>query len=171
MIPIQDQIAEIVIDYYAQFPDSMREDILHTQEVVAYTHMIALGEGLSEERLVLMECAAWMHDIGCPRSKDIYGNSLPVNQQSVGGEVCEELLHDFVPLSSFAKRWIIDVVKSHHQAQSATKLAFEPLFEADLIANLLSGYHEREKAQMLFDTLVTTDSGKRLFRGLNLIKG
>lgn len=164
MIPFQDQIAQIVIDYYAQFPQWMRDDILHTQEVVAYTRMIALAEGMEGDQLALMESAAWMHDIGCPRSKEIHGNSLPVNQQSVGRDVCSELLRDFEPLDGESKEWIASVVATHHQLSHARSLHFEPLFEADLIVNLLSGYHKRENADQLYNTMMSTESGKTLFR-------
>ena len=64
-----DVVARIVIDYYAKFPNSMRSDIIHTQEVVSYTRLISVGENMDEHKIDMLECAAWLHDIGCPRSK------------------------------------------------------------------------------------------------------
>lgn len=162
----KDSIARVVIDYYAKFPHLMREDILHTQEVVSYTRLIAIGEGLSEERVELLECAAWLHDIGCPRSKEIYGNSMPVNQQQVGREVTSQLLANIDTFSTSEKEWLADVVGTHHQYKHALSLDFMPLFEADLIANSLSGYHNPEKAKHLFSTLMKTVTGRALFQTL-----
>ena len=49
---------------------------------------------MDEQKTDILECAAWLHDIGCPRSKELYGNSLPVNQQNVGKEVTVEILKE-----------------------------------------------------------------------------
>lgn len=163
---IKDYIANQVIEYYAQFPQSMREDILHTQEVVSYTHLIAVGEGLNSEEVEMLEIAAWLHDIGCPRSKELYGNSLPANQQQVGREVTQELLSTVAVFTYEQKQWLADIVGSHHQADKAEELNFQPLFEADLITNLLSGYYARDKADHLYHTLMKTTAGRKLFRTL-----
>ncbi len=162
---IQDIVAEIVVRYYSQFK-SMHEDLTHTQEVVTYTRMIAIEERLPDAEVAMLEAAAWLHDIGCPRSKEIFGNSLPSNQQRVGREVTYELLHADDRISTRQRDWLIDVVGSHHQIKSSTALRFTPLFEADLIVNILSGYYEREKADHLFDTMMTSNGGKKLFRTL-----
>ncbi len=161
---MKDAIAQLVIEYYSRYPEWMRDDILHTQEVVSYTRLIAIGEGMSESDVAMQEAAAWLHDIGCPRSKELYGNSLPVNQQNIGSVVAAELLKDLDGITIDQKSWLADVVGTHHQFTKSQQLGFAPLFEADLIVNLLSGYHPRENAQHLYDTLMITESGKRLFK-------
>ncbi len=161
---MKDLIANIVIEYYSHFPELMREDILHTQEVVCYTHLIAVGENIPTIEVDLLEAAAWLHDIGCPRSKEIYGNSLPENQQSVGRIVASDLLAKVDILNNDEKRWIIDVVASHHQFSKVEELGFSPLFEADLIVNILSGYHPRHKSQHLYQTMMRSTTGKKLFK-------
>ncbi|MCC8093916.1 MAG: hypothetical protein LIP05_00240 [Tannerellaceae bacterium] len=62
------------------------------------------------------------------------------------------------------KQWLVDVVGSHHQFRAVRELRFEPLFEADLIVNLLEGYYPKEKTRHLYDTLTVTESGRKLFR-------
>ncbi|MFR9661923.1 MAG: HD domain-containing protein, partial [Rikenellaceae bacterium] len=130
---------------------------MHTQEVASYARLIAAGEGMAEDEIALHEIAAWLHDIGCPRSKEIYGNSLPQNQQSVGREVAAGLLANVDSLSHEQKFWLVDVVGSHHQFKSAQELHFEPLFEADLIVNILSGYYPKESAEKMFQSMMKTD--------------
>ncbi len=159
-------IANIVINYYSRYPERMREDILHTQEVVVYTHLIAKGEKIPDIEIELLVAAAWLHDIGCPRSKEIYGNTLPENQQNIGRSITADLLHSVDSLSEIEKQWLVDVVGAHHQFSNVAKLGFMPLFEADLIVNLLSGYHPREKAQMLYDTMMVSQTGRALFKTL-----
>ncbi len=161
---MKDLVANIVIKYYSRYPESMRGDILHTQEVASYTRLIALGENVPTIEIDLLEAAAWLHDIGCPRSKEIYGNSLPENQQSVGRTVTADLLASVEVLNSAEKQWLADVVGTHHTFSRVSELGFGPLFEADLIVNILSGYHPREKAQHLFDTMMVSETGKSLFK-------
>lgn len=160
---IINDIANLVIKYYSKYPSIMREDILHTQEVVSYTRMVAIGEGLSQKEVDMQEIAAWLHDIGCPRSKEIYGNSLPQNQQRVGKDVARELLEDITYLTEDEKEWIMNVVGTHHQFAESQRLSFTPLFEADLIVNILSGYYKKEQAENLYKTLITSKTGKCLF--------
>lgn len=159
-----DNIAEMVVRYYAQFPELKRDDVLHTQEVVSYTRMIAVGEEMTDKKVALLEIAAWLHDIGCPRSKELYGNSLPVNQQNVGREVTLELLEPINELTHNEKQWLADVVGTHHQYPKAVELDFLPLFEADMIVNCLSEYHSKEKHQHLLNTMIKTATGRELFR-------
>ncbi len=162
-----DAVAQKVIEYYAKYSTTAHEDILHTQEVVCYTRLIALGcDDRTELGLDMIECAAWLHDIGCPRSKEIYGNSRPENQQSVGRVVAKEILDEIECIDNNFKHWLVDVVGTHHQANKAEELEFQSLFEADLIVNILSGYYAREKAPQLYTKLMKSDSGKRLFERL-----
>ncbi|MFI3321425.1 MAG: hypothetical protein R3Y50_02740 [Rikenellaceae bacterium] len=165
---IKDTIAQMVITYYAKYP-SMREDILHTQEVVSYTRLIATGEGLDSKSVDMLEMAAWLHDIGCPEAKEIYGNSLPVSQQIVGRIETDKLLSNISTLTPEQKSWLSNVVGTHHQHRSANEFKFMPLFEADIIANFLSGYYEMTQAQHYYNRLIGSNSGKMLFRTLVLL--
>ncbi len=153
----------MVMDYYSNYPHLMREDILHTQEVVSYTRMIAIGEGLSAEEVDMQEIAAWLHDIGCPLSKEIHGNSLPVNQQRVGREVARQLLEDVDELTFEDKLWLENVVGTHHEFKMSKLYNFTPLFEADLIANMLSGYYNEEQAERLAKNAIISATGMRLY--------
>ncbi|MDO5570476.1 MAG: HD domain-containing protein [Bacteroidales bacterium] len=165
MKKIKDELSQIVVDYYSKYP-SAHQDILHTMEVVFYARMISIGEGWPENKIEDIEMAALLHDIGCPLSKEIYGNSLPVNQQNVGREVANQLLKNISSLSDSQSKWLEDVVGTHHQFKHASELGFLPLFEADLIVNILSGYYKKERTEHFFDKLMTTKSGKKLFKTL-----
>ena len=75
---INDRLADLVISYYAEFPN-FHEDILHTQEVACYPRIIASGEGISPIEVALLYVPAWMLDIGCSGSKDTYDSSIAYN--------------------------------------------------------------------------------------------
>ncbi|WP_072530206.1 HD domain-containing protein [Bacteroides ilei] len=169
LTPIKNALEQKVTEYYINNAPAI-EQILHTQSVAAYTRLIAYGEGWDQHQTDLIEIAAWLHDIGCPNARKLYGNSLPAHQESEGKKLVEEWLKNETGLTAEEKVWLADVVGTHHQYPSAVKLHFSPLFEADLIVNLVEGYYKMDKAQHLFDTMMITPTGKKLYAALFLTK-
>ncbi|MDL2277938.1 hypothetical protein LJC57_05025 [Parabacteroides sp. OttesenSCG-928-G07] len=159
---IKDKIAQRVISYYAE-QEYADKHILHTQAVANYTRLIAVENGADQYAADLQEIAAWFHDIGCPIAYKTYGNTLPEHQQKAGKQITTEWLSNETGLTETDKEWIAQVVGTHHQFHSAKALHFEPLFEADLIVNILEGHFERERAKSLYEKLVTTKAGRNLF--------
>lgn len=167
LIALKDRLIQQVTAYYLCNEPAI-EQIVHTQSVAAYTRLIALGEEQDKDQCTLLETAAWLHDIGCPNARRIYGNSLPAHQESEGAKLTADWLKDETSLTDEQKEWLIQVVGSHHQFSSAKKFQFEPLFEADLIVNLTEGYYERSKARHLYETMMTTQTGRKLYEALFL---
>ena len=166
----KDMIVRRVIAYYVDHPP-VNEQIVHTQAVASYTRLIAIGEGLDAHQVDLLEMAAWMHDIGCPKAREIYGNSLPPHQEKEGRILVNEWLLDEPELTAEEKVWLADVVGSHHHFAAAQKLHFESLFEADLIVNLWEGYYKLEHANSYYEKMMVTETGRRLFSDFFLRKG
>lgn len=164
---LKDRIARRVTEFYIAYPPAL-EQITHTQTVAAYTRLIAVGEGWGGDRLELVETAAWLHDIGCPAARRLYGNSLPVHQQEEGRRLVEEWLRDEAGLTAVEKEWLAAVVGSHHRFDAAHELHFEPLFEADLIVNMAEGYYQLSQAAHFYDKMLTTATGRSLFHALFL---
>lgn len=142
--------------------------IAHTQAVIDYTERIAELEGLPERRIFLLKTAALLHDVGCPAARAAHGKSLPPYQEAEGERIVRALLPEYPEFTAEEADFLARVVGSHHRVGPAKELHFEPLFEADLIVNLLEGYYERDKAAFYRDKMVTTASGRRVF---NLVFG
>ncbi len=164
---LKDRLAWRVTDFYIANPPAL-EQITHTQAVAAYTRLIATGEGWEGGQIELVEMAAWLHDIGCPAARRLYGDSLPVHQQEEGRKLAEEWLRDEGGLTEEEKGWLADVVGSHHRMDTARKLHFEPLFEADLIVNMAEGYYQLSQAAHFYKKMVTTRTGRSFFKALFL---
>ncbi|GAB1359261.1 hypothetical protein MASR1M31_10420 [Porphyromonadaceae bacterium] len=49
-----------VLDYYMKHNDGTSQ-VIHTQSVVSYTGLIAVGEKLDQHVVNLLEISAWMH--------------------------------------------------------------------------------------------------------------
>jgi uncharacterized protein len=157
---LKDDVMRRVIEYYAE------EDVLqiaHTQCVANYTYIIARGEGRTERDVVLLEIAAWMHDIGCPSARQKYGNSLPVNQQTEGRSITQEWFEGTDVLTADEREWLADVVGTHHECAEARRLGAEPLYEADVIVNVLEGYYKMEQAGHLYDTVIRSKTGRDMY--------
>ena len=150
---------EVIGIYAAEDP----LQIAHTQAVIDYTERIAELEGLPERRIFLLKTAALLHDIGCPAARAAHGKSLPPYQEAEGERIVRELLPKYPEFTAAEADYLARVVGSHHRIGPAKELGFEPLFEADLIVNLLEGYYERAKAAFYRDKMVTTASGRRVF--------
>ncbi len=150
---------EVVAIYAGEDP----LQIAHTQAVADYTERIAELEGLPERRIFLLKTAALLHDAGCPAARAAHGKSLPPYQEAEGERIVRELLPKHSGFTAEEAGWIARVVGSHHRIGPAKELHFEPLFEADLIVNLLEGYYERARAEFYRDKMVTTASGRKVF--------
>jgi hypothetical protein len=161
-----DTIALRVVEYYAEH-EPIGEQIVHTQSVAHFTRLIAKGEGMPARDCELQEIAAWLHDIGCPPSREKYGDSKPPHQECEGKALAHEWLDGDPNFTGEEANWLADAVGGHHRVTEAKRLGFEPLYEADLIVNLFEGYYAPEMAQRFVDSgAVSTATGQMLFRKL-----
>lgn len=146
----------------AYFSEVESQQIPHTLNVAYFTRIIARNENESEHRIILLETAAMLHDIGCPISKKKYGNSLPVNQEKEGRIIATEMLATETWLSIEEKEWIAEVVGTHHRRKFADELNYGAVFDADIIVNTLEGYYPAAKADTYYKMLFT-DTGRIIF--------
>lgn len=155
-----------ISEYYA------KEDItqlLHTTNVVFYTTLIATNEKYSEHQIQLLEAAALLHDIGCPNARKLYGKSLPIYQETEGKKLVPDFVKQITTFTSQDKEWLANVVGTHHQQNQAKALHFEPLYEADMIVNILEGYYPIINVTSYYKAMMT-NSGKKLFVNIFNIK-
>ncbi len=137
------KIATQVIDYYGENPP-VASQIMHTQSVAHFTHLISCGENLDSEKTELLEIAAWLHDIGCPPAMAKYGNSTPPHQEAEGKILVHQWLDNNDYFTETETKYLADVVGGHHRLSEALRLDFMPLFEADIIVNLFEGYYKSD---------------------------
>ncbi len=154
-----------VIEYFALTDLSQ---ITHTESVHNFTRLLACLEGYDEHRQLLLEMAALLHDIGCPNAKSNYGNTHASNQEKEGALLAKQLLQSYL-IDEDDKQNIVKAVGLHHHYKELKQMGFELLAEADLIVNLLEGYYPMQQAETLFTTMVSSKSGKVLYRNMFLL--
>lgn len=153
-----------VIEYFAS---TDLTQIGHTEAVHNFAQLLAKLEKYDEKRQAMIEMSALLHDIGCPNAKVKYGNTNAPNQEKEGKPKAAEMLANY-PMPKEDKELLAEVVGLHHHHNKLKEMGFEILAEADLIVNLLEGYYKPEQAQYLFEHLVTTKSGRDLYRNMFL---
>jgi uncharacterized protein len=161
MTDLTNKIALRALRYYAETDVTQ---IAHTQCVVNYTQLIAFGENYPLKKQELIEIAAWLHDIGCPVSKEKYGNSRPMHQMEEGFRITTEWLKDYPQLTTDEQAWIAHVVGGHHQLRRAKQYGFEALYEADIIVNFFEGYYKKINLKRYFDCVMTSRTGRELYK-------
>lgn len=132
----------------------------HSTKVARYAEKIA-----REERgdMVIVLCAAYLHDIGIPEAERKHGSSEAKFQEEEGPPVAREIL---TRLS--ASREIIDevcdIIGHHHHPRPEETLNFKIVHDADLITNLEEKEEpvDGEKLAAILEKSFFTASGRKL---------
>ncbi|MCQ2191886.1 MAG: HD domain-containing protein [Paludibacteraceae bacterium] len=164
-----EKIKQRMMAFYGENPP-VDEQVRHTLDVTDYTVRLAKLMGLDQRQTDLLTIAALLHDVGCPKARELYGKALPPYQEKFGREIAEAWLTDYAELSADERTWLANVVGYHHHPRQATEMGFRPLFEADTIVNMYEGYYKQGQEQHVYDTLLETDEGKSLFAEMFLKK-
>jgi putative nucleotidyltransferase with HDIG domain len=132
----------------------------HATKVARYAEQIAREE---QGDMVMVLCAAYLHDIGIPEAQRKHGSTEARIQEEEGPPIAREIL---ARLS--ASREIIDevcdIIGHHHHPRAEETLNFKIVYDADLIANL----EEKEepvsegKLVAIIEKSFLTASGRKL---------
>lgn len=126
-------VAEIIRKMTEDYMGSLN-DIDHFLKVYGWARTIGLAEGLSEEEQDLLEVAAVLHDIACPRCREKYGHAAGPLQEAEGMPMTRELLAPFALPESFVER-VVWLVGHHHTVTGVETIEHRILLEADFLVN------------------------------------
>lgn len=152
---LKDRVAVEMKRYFRQ--DFRR--IGHATKVAWYAEQIA-----KEERgdMVVVLCAAYLHDIGIHEAERKYGSTEAKYQEEEGPPIARDIL---AKLS--ASREIIDevcdIIGHHHHPRSEETANFKILYDADLIRNLEEQeepVNEKKLAAIIEKSFFTTGGRK-----------
>ena len=83
-----DTLFQEMVVYYGGDP----ERIQHFIKVHSFSAYIGRKENISEEEQIILEAAAYVHDIGIKAAERIYGSSDGKYQEELGPELAEDML-------------------------------------------------------------------------------
>ncbi len=139
--------------------------IHHFLKVHAFAHQIGMEEGLDPETLLILEAAAYVHDIGIHQGEIKFGRNDGMIQQQLGPDEARPMLKrlHFSPDEIERICWLI---AHHHSYGSIDGPDAQILAEADMLVNQFEDGASQEQNEALYKRLYKTETGKRLFREL-----
>jgi len=134
--------------------------IAHATKVARYAEQIA-----KEERgnMVVVLCAAYLHDIGIHEAERKYGSTEARYQEEEGPPIAREILARLSASRDIIDE-VCDIIGHHHHPRPEETLNFKIVYDADLITNLEEKEEsvEEEKLAAIIEKAFFTASGRKL---------
>jgi len=154
---LKDRVAVEMKRYFKQ--DFRR--IGHAARVARYAEQIAKEEKGAD--MVVVLCAAYLHDIGIPEAERKYGSAEARYQEEEGPPIAREILERLSAGREIVDE-VCDIIGHHHHPRPDETINFKILYDADLIVNL--GEKEEplagEKLAALIEKSFLTAGGRKL---------
>jgi L-amino acid N-acyltransferase YncA len=161
----RDVVVAHIMEQMIDFSHGNLHDITHLMKVWGFARTIGVAEKLSESEQLILECAAILHDIACPRCREKYGVAEGWRQEQEGAPMAWEFLQDS-PLSEEQKERISFLVGHHHTLKNIQGRDYQILVEADFLVNAEeSGFSPTVRATAKRD-FFRTPTGIRLLTNL-----
>ncbi|MGN1419053.1 MAG: HD domain-containing protein [Acutalibacteraceae bacterium] len=154
-----DKLYLAMIDYYKGDP----KRIQHFVKVHSFARLIAQAEQLDNKTALIVECAAYVHDIGIKVSEEKYGSCSGDLQQKEGPYPAWKMLEEIGFPTDVISR-VCFLVAHHHTYDSVDGIDWRILLEADFLVNAFEDGLSDEAKKAGFDKIFETESGKKIFR-------
>ena len=152
-----------MIEYYEGQP----ERIQHFTKVHSYAAYIGRQEQLSDDEMLILETAAYTHDIGIKKAEELYHSSNGRLQQELGPGEAEIMLNEL----HFPQN-VIDRVKyliaHHHTYSNIQGMDLQILIEADFLVNADESRMTAEAIRSAREKIFETQSGTALLDSIYL---
>ncbi|MCL4483212.1 MAG: HD domain-containing protein [Bacteroidetes bacterium] len=135
--------------------------IEHSLKVYGYARLLGQMEGLSPEKMFVLELTAILHDIGIHVSEAKYGYSDGRKQEIEGPPVAREILEN-IPVGPEVVDRVCFIVSKHHTFSAIDGLDFQLLVEADFLVNSVEEAVSPEGVQKFVALNFKTESGRKL---------
>lgn len=148
-----------MMEYYGGDPARLQ----HFVKVHSFSRIIGIKEGLSGKEQLILEAAAYVHDIGIKPAEEKYGSSAGPYQEKEGPAVAEAMLGEL----GFAENVISRVsylVGHHHTYKNIDGMDYQILVEADFLVNMCEDELSEEALQNAYRYIFRTETGKKICR-------
>lgn len=160
-----DFLYQSMIDYYEG--DAKR--IQHFVKVHSFASLIARSEGLEGEQLLILEAAAYVHDIGIKPAERLYGSSNGKYQEMLGPAQAETMLKKCGFTDEQIER-VCYLVGHHHTYTDIDAPDYQILVEADFLVNLYEDNSSAEAIKYAYENIFKTKTGKGICKTMYSIK-
>ena len=135
-------VATEMIKYYA----GDKKRINHFIKVHGYAKAIGEAEELDERTMLILETAAYVHDIGIKISEEKYNSSAGKYQEIEGAPLVTEFLSDTGMTTEQISR-VAYLVGHHHTLTDIKGMDYQILIEADYIVNASENGYSKENVE------------------------
>ena len=132
--------------------------INHALKVYAFARSIGELEGVTEEKLNILEVASVLHDIGIKESEKKYSSAAGKYQQIEGPPVAQDLLLEYNLSHQFIDR-VCYLIGNHHTYNKIDDLDFQILVEADFLVNIFEDDLGKEQVNSIKQKYFKTKTG------------
>ncbi len=154
-----------MMEYYGGDPARLQ----HFVKVHSFSRIIGIKEGLSGKEQLILEAAAYVHDIGIKPAEEKYGSSAGPYQEKEGPAVAEAMLGEL----GFAENVISRVsylVGHHHTYKNIDGMDYQILVEADFLVNLFEDHVSEAGIRHAYASIFKTETGKKICRKMYQIQ-
>ena len=137
--------------------------IQHFIKVHSFAKMIGENEGLDEKTQLILEAAAYGHDIGIRPAEEKYGKCNGKLQEQEGPAFAEKMLGDLKFDEEIIRR-VSYLVGHHHTYQNIDGMDYQILVEADFLVNYYEDEISRETILTSTEKIFRTETGKNIAR-------
>ena len=149
----------------AEFDKGVPQRIQHFTKVHAYCALIGRSEGLDERTQLILEAAAYTHDIGIKPALEKYGSAKGDLQELEGPAYARTMLTELGFDETVVERvcWLI---AHHHTYFPVDGIDHRILIEADFLVNLLEGNASAEICRSAHEKHFVTAAGRNLWQDM-----
>ena len=154
-------VATEMIKYYA----GDKKRINHFIKVHGYAKAIGGAEELDERTMLILETAAYVHDIGIKISEEKYNSSAGKYQEIEGPPIAEEMLTKLGYDKDVIER-VSYLVGHHHTYSNIDGIDYQILVESDFLVNICEDNLSKDSAMKIKEKIFKTQTGKKLLENL-----
>ncbi len=154
-----DCLCKNMIAYFAGDP----KRIQHFVKVHSFAKLIAQNENLTDEQLLILEAAAYVHDIGIKPAENKHGKCNGKLQEQYGPPEAETMLR----ICGFSEQQIKRIsylVGHHHTYTNIEGIDYQILVEADFLVNFYEDNCKKETIQNTYQKIFKTKTGRSICR-------
>lgn len=157
-------VGDVVNKMVLYFDGDVRR-INHAMKVYSFAKTIGELEDIGEDKLLILQVAAVLHDIGIKESERKYNSSAGNYQEIEGPGVARDILKEFNLDKAFVDR-VCYLIGHHHTYSQIDGLDYQILIEADFIINIFEDSIAKEKVEIIKDKYFKTKTGIRFIESM-----
>lgn len=132
--------------------------IQHFLKVHHFSSLIAAGEGMDERTRLILEAAAYVHDIGIRPALEQFGRDDGPLQERLGPPLARQMLLALGFDEALTER-VCWLVGHHHTYDDIQGLDYRALAEADFLVNLYENHSSMEAVRSARERIFRTETG------------